>query len=240
MYLSRSCKTECTNAWYNARNATVCIVYVWMGGHQLLPEKQSLQSPCLGMYINFWPWDTLKPQQMLVQSTMAVVSSVPNPVGSSHWTRASSAPLRSHPCGEGPDSTGRMSSKSQVLQEAICQLWQLSYYPETTWKTGILSHLLVAVLYFQNTLVTSAILFRHPRSVLCFKKNHITWILKHYLNSTTCYPPQFGKNAESNHWAVMIGQQWGWKCFSALCQANHICCEAGRLERENLGCRCMH
>lgn len=103
MYLSRSCKKECTNAWYNARNATVCIVYVWMGGHQLLPGKQSLQSPCPGMYINFWPWDTLKLQLILMQSIMAVVSSALNPVGSSHWTRASSAPLTRHQCGSGSE-----------------------------------------------------------------------------------------------------------------------------------------
>lgn len=96
------------------------------------------------MYINFWPQDTPKPQQVPVQSTMAVVSSALNTVASSHWTRASSAPLRRHPCGPGSlSSTGRMSSKSQVLQEAVCQLWQLSYYPETLWKTGCLFYSMV-------------------------------------------------------------------------------------------------
>lgn len=149
-----------------------------MGGHQLLPGKQSLQSPCLGMYINFWPWDTLKPQQVLVQSTMAVVSSTRIQRAAATEPEPAQLLWEAIHVVQALSSIGRTRSKSQVLQEAICQLWQLSYYPETTRKTGILSNLLVAVLYFKNTLVTSAILFRHPRSVLCFKKNHIIWILK--------------------------------------------------------------
>lgn len=44
-----------------------------------------------------------------------------------------------------------------------------------SWDTGQQAFsLLLAVLYFQNIPVTSAVLFRHPRSALCFKKNTLS------------------------------------------------------------------
>lgn len=127
MYLSRSSKGERTNASYNVRNAAVCIVYVWMGGHQLLPGKQRLQSPCLGTYINAWPWDTPKPQQVLVQSTIATLSSAQHPVGSSCWRTASSAPLRRGPFSPGFEQHWKNELQEPALQGDACWPWQLNW-----------------------------------------------------------------------------------------------------------------
>lgn len=165
MYLSRSCKTECTNAWYNVRNAAVCIVYVWMGGHQLLPGKQSAEP---------MPWHvskflTPKTHQNLSKywcTAMAVVSSA-----QIQWAAVTEPEPAQH-LWEGIhvvqalSSTGRMSSKSQRCTEPFinCDNWAIILrHPGQQ-----ASSLLLAVLYFQNIPLTSAVSFRHPRSALCF------------------------------------------------------------------------
>lgn len=150
MYLSRSSKGERTNASYNVRNAAACIVYVWMGGHQLQPGKQRLQSPRLGTGTNVWSRDMLKPQQVLVWSTMAAFASAQHPAGSSHWPTASSAPLRRGSFSAGFEQHWKNKLREPALQDDACQPWQLNCHPEKLWSAGILLYLLVVVPYFQN------------------------------------------------------------------------------------------
>lgn len=138
MYLSRSSKGERANASHNVRNAAVCIVYVWMRGHQLLPGKQRLQSSPLGTYINVWPWDMLKSQKSLVQSTTAAFASTQHPVGSSWWPTAGSAPWRTGPFGPGFEQHWKNELREPALQEATCQPWQLNCHPQKLSLTGIL------------------------------------------------------------------------------------------------------
>lgn len=130
MYLSRSRKGKRTNASYNVRNAAVCIVYVWKGGHQLLPGKQRLQSPRLDTYTNTWPWDMPKRQQVLVRSRMAAFSSAQNPAGSSCWPAASSAPWRRGPFSPGFEQYWKNELQEPAPRGATCQPWQVNCHPE--------------------------------------------------------------------------------------------------------------
>lgn len=119
MYLSRSRKGKHANASYNVRNAAVCIVYVWMGGHQLLPGKQRLQSPRLGAYTipdpaicrnlsKYWcgqGW--LRSQVLRIQQAAVAEPQPAQLLGEGvHLVQALS-------------STGRTSSKSQRHEEPL-------------------------------------------------------------------------------------------------------------------------